>query len=123
MPVALATLAVVRTIATARIVETPLDCEIIISADIAACSSRSGGRTRREAGAVSVVRSPAYVRVVVAITAKVQSAHVITSRNGISGIETGVTLSINTVSAAVVLVVITGTVYIVTSDISTGIAG
>jgi len=117
--VALAVLVIVRT--SARIVETSLDLVVIISANMCA-SARSFVARIGIACAVSVVRSSTFRCFVIAITITVQSTLTVATVSGVS-ISMRITLPVNAVCAAVVLVVVAETVLVVTSNVVASVAG
>ena len=113
--VALAVPIIVRT--GAQIVETSLAAGVVISADIRAGFGRFGGGIIPKAPAVSVVGISASRRLVIAVAVAVKSADIVAGTCGIVEGPSGVTLSVDAVRAAVVLVEETGTVLVVTSDV------
>jgi len=119
--VALVVLAVVLT--GGRIVETLADSEVVISADVRAGSDRLGAGAMPKARAVSVLRASAFrLLVIVAVAGVEQAAHVVAHAIGMDGHSTGVALPVNAVRAAVVPVIVTCPVLILSSDVATCIA-
>jgi len=123
VPVALVVPAPVRTSAV-RLVETFSSCVVVESADAQAGDSRFLAGPILKARAVSVVPVPLARRlVVVAVTAAHQAthgrAHVVAVRRHAPRI----TLLANDECAAVVLIVITCSVFVMTSDVSARVAG
>ena len=109
--------------ATARIVETLLDFEVIISANVCASSGGFGWGAIPKACAVSVVRIPAFRGFVIAITIMEKSTHAIAVASGMCRRSIGIALPLNVVCAAVVLGVVAETVLVVTSNVVASVAG
>ena len=118
--VALAVLVIVRT--SARIVETPLDLVVIISANMCASARSFVARIGMKTCAVSVVGISTFRCFVIAITITVQSTLTVAIVSGVS-ISMRITLPVNAVCAAVVLVVVAETVLVVTSNVVASVAG